>query len=140
MSGFPYHWYDFFRFHRDILTGLTAKNDPHFYESKWYEWPLVSRPIWYAFDCEGTAPEKVRGVFLGGNPLILWTGLVAVIASIIRVFRDKAREPFWLVSLYLGLWLFWIFLPRRVSFFYYYYPSVLILTFLIVDTLRSSNT
>ena len=68
MKGFPYHGYDLIRLHQDIINGLTAKNDPHFYESKWYQWPFMVRSIWYAFDRDGTHLENIRGVFLIGNP------------------------------------------------------------------------
>lgn len=93
---------------------------PHTYQSNWWDWPLIGRPIWYLYEpVEGVW----RGVFLVGNPAIMWGGLAAVAACL------WSRKPALLLAA--GLWLFafgmWIVIPKQLGFYYYYYlPAVML--------------
>lgn len=44
---------------------------PHNYQSDWWSWPLMLRPIWYFYEPDQGAQ---RGVLLIGNPAIMWGG------------------------------------------------------------------
>ena len=106
---------------------LRVVND-HPYMSRWWQWPLLLRPIWYAFDKEGVRGEWVRGVILLGNPWVMFTGLLALAACLWGWIRDRRRDgfvvAFWFACLYLG----WMVIPRKVAFYYYYYPAGMVLT------------
>jgi len=58
-----------FRFH----AGLTAT---HPYQSHWWSWPLLLRPIWYEF--EEVQKGFYRGVLAIGNPVLWWFSLAAL--------------------------------------------------------------
>lgn len=98
---------------------------PHNYQSDWWSWPLMLRPIWYFYEPDQGAQ---RGVLLIGNPAIMWGGLVAVAACWWAGLRDKAGAPLtaailWTVSL--GVWAM---IPKSLGFYYYYYLPGIILS------------
>lgn len=95
----------------------------HTYQSDWWQWPLIGRPIWYLYE----RVDVLRGVLLIGNPAIMWGGLLAVLACIVGGVRS--RDP--RLLLVTGLWIFsygiWAVIPKKIGFYYYYYMSALFL-------------
>nr|MDD6336517.1 phospholipid carrier-dependent glycosyltransferase [bacterium] len=120
--GLQYVWdaqINMYRYH----SGLTAT---HPFQSPWYSWPLVIRPIWY-YQGSGLPQGQVASIAAFGNPIIWWTGLAAVIWGIVRVFSHKGPAPergvpFLLVSMaaQLAPWI----LVTRCVFIYHYFASV----------------
>ncbi len=45
---------------------------PHHYSSKWWEWPIMKKPIYY-----WTGKEK--RIYLVGNPVVWWGGFFILI-------------------------------------------------------------
>jgi dolichyl-phosphate-mannose--protein O-mannosyl transferase len=94
------------------------------------DWPLMTRPIWYAFDKEGSgADEKVRGVILLGNPLIMWAGLVALVGCAWGWISTRGRQAFLILAFYFMFYASWALIPRKIEFYYYYYPAGMVLSF-----------
>jgi len=109
------------------LDGQKRVVNSHPYMSQFWDWILMRRPIWYAFDKEGPSGETVRGVVLLGNPVIMWGGLVAIVALAIEVVRKRSWIPALILYFYLGFAFCWIAIPRKVAFYYYYYPAAMML-------------
>lgn len=116
----------FISFQADMYGDQLRVVGTHPYMSQWKDWPLMSRPIWYAFDQDGAGIH--RCVLLLGNPLIMWGGLLALVACAYGVVRDRSREGFLVLFFYLGLFASWMIIPRKVSFYYYYYPAGMVLS------------
>jgi dolichyl-phosphate-mannose-protein mannosyltransferase len=109
----PLQW----RMYSDQLRVVNS----HPYMSQWTDWPLIKRPIWYAFDSE---PDGIiRGVLLIGNPFIMWTGLVGIAVCLWGFLRFRSREAFLIFVFYFTSVASWILIPRKISFYYYYYPA-----------------
>lgn len=127
-------------FQARMLDGQKRVVNTHPYMSSFWDWITMRRPIWYAFDKEGPQHETVRGVLLLGNPLIMWGGLLAILALIVDLFRRRSTAAFLILYFYLGFALCWIVIPRKVAFYYYYYPAGMMLglalTYWIVKTRR----
>lgn len=113
------------------LTGLFAQQwemyqlqtqvlKAHTYQSSWWSWPLMLRPIWYFYEWDRGAQ---RGVLLIGNPLIMWGGLVAVAACYWAWFRDKAIRPLAVALLWTASLAIYIVIPKSLGFYYYYHLS-----------------
>ncbi len=100
----------------------------HPYTSTWLDWPLLSRPIWYAYDHEIIRKNFVRGVLLLGNPLIMWSGLLAILVCLRDWLRTRNRTPFLICFFYFTFYVCWILIPRKISFYYYYYPAGMMLS------------
>jgi dolichyl-phosphate-mannose--protein O-mannosyl transferase len=97
---------------------------PHTYQSQWWQWPQIDRPIWYLYERVGGV---LRGVLLVGNPAIMWGGLLAVLACLVGGLR--ARDP--RLLLVAGLWILafgiWVVIPKKIGFYYYYYMPAMFL-------------
>lgn len=92
----------------------------HTYQSDWWTWPLMIRPIWYLYEHTDGA---MRGVLMLGNPAILWGGLAAVLACLWAGRRDGRVLTAGL--LWVAAYLPWVIIPKSLGFFYYYYvPSI----------------
>jgi dolichyl-phosphate-mannose--protein O-mannosyl transferase len=111
--------------HQLVIYGQqTQPLAPHTYQSQWWQWPQIERPIWYLYE---RVDGALRGVLLVGNPAIMWGGLVAVLACLAGGIR--ARDPRLLLAG--GLWIFaygiWVLIPKKIGFYYYYYMPAMFL-------------
>ncbi|MGI4732796.1 MAG: phospholipid carrier-dependent glycosyltransferase [Janthinobacterium lividum] len=101
---------------------------PHPYQSAWWTWPLMIRPIWYLYE---PADGAQRGILMLGNPAVLWSGLVAVPLCLWAGLRPNpgtggdarlaAVAMLWIASV-----LMWAFIPKSLGFFYYSYLSTIL--------------
>ena len=120
-------------FQRFMYAQQTQVLPPHPYQSAWWTWPLMIRPIWYLYE---RADDAQRGILLLGNPAVLWGGLVAVTACLWAGIRERnARLP-----AAAGLWVFslaiWALIPKSLGFFYYYHLSSIWLALPIAGALE----
>jgi len=122
-EGSKKSFWDLFTMQKKMWEGQLRVVTAHPYMSTWPDWPLLKRPIWYAFDKEGEKDAFVRGVILLGNPLIMWSGVLAVLLCLRDWIAERRREAFLITAFYAALYLCWIIIPRKVSFYYYYYPA-----------------
>ncbi len=105
-------------------AGLTST---HPYSSAYYTWPYLGKPVWLLVD-DLAAPGVRSSISLMGNPLIWWSGLVAMAALLWRTLGRLGAVGVFLSGAYLTQFLPWA-LIDRVTFLYHYFPS---LTFLIL--------
>jgi dolichyl-phosphate-mannose-protein mannosyltransferase len=125
----PVGFWDLFAMQKKMYEGQLRVVNQHPYMSQWPDWPLLKRPIWYAFDKEGAEQDTVRGVILLGNPLVMWSGLVAIAYCAWSWVRTRSREAFLILAFYVAFYASWALIPRKVAFFYYYYPAGMVLSF-----------
>ena len=128
-------WELLWDFQWTMLSGQKSVGGNHPYMSQWWSWPIMMRPIWYAFDQDPQAREWTRGVVLLGNPAIMWGGLVAIAWSAYEAVRagwaKLAQNEILLQILYWGCLLSWALIPRKLTFYYYYYPNGILLGFFL---------
>ena len=62
----------------------SALKADHPYSSKWYEWPIMTRPIWYY---SGTIGNLREGISAFGNPLVWWAGIPAAFYMLYLLWR-----------------------------------------------------
>ncbi|OWK28812.1 putative dolichyl-phosphate-mannose--protein mannosyltransferase [Sphingomonas dokdonensis] len=124
-------------FQFDMFERQTQVLPAHAYQSNWWTWPLLIRPIWYLYEpVDGTQ----RGILLIGNPLIMWGGLVAVAACWIGWVRNGSPRLFAAAWLWTGSLAIWAVIPKSLGFYYYYFPSSVFLAVplaLMLDHWRS---
>ncbi len=107
-----------FNYHKSVF-------DSHPYESPWYQWPLMLKPIWYflgEYEPEGT----ISSIAAFGNPAVWWPGLAAMLWLAVRAARGYGRQDkrIYIVLLgYLSNFLPWVLVPRT-TFIYHYFASV----------------
>lgn len=112
-------------FQLEMYALQTEILHPHPYQSSWWTWPLMIRPIWYFYEPDLDAVR--RGVLLLGNPVVLWGGLVAVAACWVAAIRERAARPLAVALLWTASLAIWAAIPKSLGFFYYYYLSALFL-------------
>jgi dolichyl-phosphate-mannose--protein O-mannosyl transferase len=105
----------------DLQTQILA---PQTYQEKWYTWPLIQRPIWAFYEYYDGAQ---RGVLVIGNPLIMWGGLLGVIACMVAWFRSRAIVPLVMALLWFASLAIYIVIPKSLGFYYYYHLSAIFL-------------
>ncbi|MBC7429372.1 MAG: phospholipid carrier-dependent glycosyltransferase [Bacteriovorax sp.] len=108
----------------------------HPYASPWYTWPIMIRPIWYEF-IQSVNHFSFRGVVLLGNPLQMFLGAISVTWILINI-KKVSKITSAILILFLSSWLVWAITPRKLSFFYYYFPSAIFYSFLIPLCIRES--
>lgn len=105
---------------RDMFQYHANLTDTHYYASRWYEWPVMVRPVfYYAGIISDTLSE---GISAFGNPLVWWAGIPAFIYMLYLVVRQKDRIALFLCIAYLAQYLPWVFVDR-CTFIYHYFPS-----------------
>lgn len=104
----------------DMYAAQTQVLASHNYQSDWWSWPLMLRPIWFFYELDQGA---WRGVLLIGNPVIMWGGLLAVIACLIAWFRERAIRPLAVALLWTASLAIYVVIPKSLGFYYYYHLS-----------------
>ena len=94
----------------------------HPFASSWWEWPFMKRPVWYYSGKEMASGMKSTIVAMG-NPLIWWTGIFTLLASVVISLkrRDKAVYMLWIA--YFSQYIPWMLVPRE-TFLYHYFAMV----------------
>ena len=115
----------FIAYHQRMLELQAMTVERHPYQSRWLDWVLNLRAIWYLYE---NVDGAQRGVMLIGNPLTMLAGLPALawcgVAGIFRRHRP-ALAVFVLYAVSLGMW--W-FTAKPVQFYYHYFlPSCFLL-------------
>ncbi len=93
----------------------------HAYQSAWYQWPVIQRPILYYL--EDVTDTLKSGISSMGNPLVWWVGILAFMYMIYLICKDKDRTAGFLCVGYMAQYLPWM-LVSRCTFIYHYFPSV----------------
>ena len=98
----------------------------HSYQSAAWQWPFLIRPVWFHVDYQ---PAAIANIYNLGNPIIFWSGLLALIQGL--SFANAKVNPYWyfLIS-YLGLWLPFLASPR-IMFLHHYLPALSVLTVIL---------
>lgn len=132
----PMRFGDLIPFQFDMLDRQRQVLPPHTYQSDWWTWPIMLRPIWYLWEpVEGVQ----RGILLLANPVLAWGGLVLVAVLAWRAFADRSLRLAAPVALWLGSVLVWAVIPKSLGFYYYHYLSTIWLVIVVavaVDRLR----
>jgi dolichyl-phosphate-mannose-protein mannosyltransferase len=101
----------------------TTVTNP-FLISPWYSWPLNLKP-------------QRSLSYLVGNPVITWTGLLALALCLRRFWKELALPEALVLLLFAANFLQWAVTPQSGLYYYYYYPCVMVLGMAIAVALRS---
>jgi dolichyl-phosphate-mannose-protein mannosyltransferase len=107
----------------------TVLGSEHPYSSRWYQWPIIYRPIWFY---SGTViPDTIKeGISSFGNPAVWWMGIPAFIYMVYLSIVKRDRKAMFLAIAYLAQYVPWIPISR-LTFIYHYFPCVPFVTMMI---------
>jgi predicted membrane-bound dolichyl-phosphate-mannose-protein mannosyltransferase/Gpi18-like mannosyltransferase len=107
--------------------------------SPWWSWPLDLKPTWfYGHDFADTRTGAV--IYNGGNPLLFWAGIPALIYVGIQAWRRRSMALVLIVIAFAFQFLPWTRI-ERATFMYHYFTAVLFamvaVAYALDDLLRS---
>ncbi len=102
-----------------------AHSHPLMAQASWYSWPFMSELTWLHVN------SATSGVVMLGNPIIMWTGLLAMVLCIASAIRRRSAEAQFISVFYLGMLFFWAIIPRKNLFYYYYFPPAMMFSYAI---------
>ncbi|MFN2459568.1 MAG: phospholipid carrier-dependent glycosyltransferase, partial [Candidatus Velthaea sp.] len=105
----------------------------HPYASKWWQWPLLIKPISYYYHdfrvgAATADPTRccLQEILALPNPFVWWLGLISVPAVAALAWIERNKGYALLVGAYVLQWLPWIGSPR-IAFEYHFYPNLSII-------------
>lgn len=123
---------------KKMLEVNSATSYEHYYCSPWYEWPVLYRGIMY--DWINLPDGKHSCVYLFGNPLVYWIGLLSIIIGLFYCDRlmhlyftpyglsSAQQTMYYALSLclfgYFDNLLPYVWLVKRPTYVYHYHPSL----------------
>ncbi len=110
-----------FNYHSSLVS-------QHPYSSRWYQWPLMTRPIWYYSGMAGAT--QYEGISSFGNPLVWWAGIPAFFYMLYRGIAYRDRKSGFLTVGYLAQYVPWFFVSRT-TYIYHYFPCVPFVTLML---------
>ena len=131
LSYFPYRVYDptydlndWWRAQLHMLNYHSGLEATHSFESRWYAWPLMLRPVWYFMS--RTAPAGTYASIAGfGSPVVWWGGTLALGALAWRQASGKgSRSGGAVLVMFAAQVLPWV-LVTRCTFLYHYFPGAM---------------
>ncbi len=114
---------DMFVYHSDTVVSST-----HPFSSRWYEWIIMKRPIFYY---SGTVSDGIKeGISSFGNPAVWWFGIPVFSYMVYNTIQKKDKTAFFILIGYLAQLVSWIPVTRS-TYIYHYFPSVPFVTLMI---------
>jgi dolichyl-phosphate-mannose-protein mannosyltransferase len=130
--------FDIWEAQRKIFSDNTTTSiGDHPYMSAWPSWPLLVRPVWFLFEKVGD--DRFQAVVFLGNPLVLWPALAALAVCLRDWIVARRADAFLILAFYLGPWMAWAVLTRKIAFLYYYLPSATVASLALVYVLTRGN-
>lgn len=118
-------------FHKNLRT-------PHPYQSRWWSWLYIARPVWYYYK---EVAGKVVGVIALGNPVLWWASIPAMLGALWLIVRRRYGVLLLPLMAFLAAYLPWSIIGRT-EFQYYVVggvPFMFILLAFWLDRFLSSN-
>lgn len=125
----------FWRTQIQMYITHTAPMKPHNYESKWFTWPILYRPIWFKYEAVQGEHLAQTTLFIG-NPWLAWCGILALLFCLYDFIKRRSWVPGLIVAFFLCSYLGWSVVTRQVQFLYYYLPAYLMLGYACIYSLR----
>ncbi len=123
-------WQKFIELNKAMYTYNANLKDRHPDESRWYEWPLDRKPIWFwTKNIPSVNSNKVGNIYLFGNPIVYFLAIVGIVFTFgVFLISLAERKTYFLTSLilvgYFSNLLPFIFISRA-TFIYHYFPSLI---------------
>ena len=123
-------WQKFSELNKTMLSASAGLTTEHPFGSRWYSWPLNSKPVYYwnQETIDGFPGWKAK-IYFSGNPALWWLAGFGVIFTLLAASTKKGRRHLKPISYILLLGYFANLLPfifiKRVTFLYHYLPSLI---------------
>ena len=142
LSFMPNYWlgwwggaWSLFHYYHEVLWNLgqmSLTTNP--FVSPWWSWPLMLRaPLYWHGQADG---EMTTVIWAGGNPILWWTSLCALVITIVREIRSPTvSRSFLLIGYFSYIGALSV---SRHPFFLYIYMTPLYLQYLMLAALLAN--
>jgi dolichyl-phosphate-mannose-protein mannosyltransferase len=92
----------------------------HPYASKFQQWPVMSKPILYAYDDYG--PGQKSAIYMVGNPVVWWVGAAAIFMMLWLTMSKMiplTKESAFVFAGYIAAWLPFALITRALFLYHY---------------------
>ena len=111
----------------------STLTERHAFESTWYQWPIMYKPVWYYVGYYG---GNLKGTIVGiGNPIIWWFGILASLYVLIKTIIKRESHNFFILVFILCTFVPYIFIGRAM-FMYHYFPTLPFIMLAIVSLVK----
>ena len=120
---YQFHMYDY---HSRLISS-------HPYSSPWWSWPVDYKPMCYSREIHD---GMFRSITAFGNPAIFWMGTLSLAYLLYSVIKQRSLEGFFILLVFSGLYLPYIFVGRLMFIYHFYYAVpflILSLVYMIRD-------
>ena len=111
----------FIKYQQAMYQYHSTLKASHPYTSKWYEWPIMKRPLWFyisRFD-----DNTIGTIACMGNPAIWWLSIATAIYTLIYTIITRNKEGAILIVMIAITW-FTYALIGRIMFIYHYFITL----------------
>lgn len=123
----------FIKYQKAMYDYHSKLEATHPYTSKWYEWPIMKRPLWFyigRFD-----NDKIGTIACMGNPAIWWLSTATAIFTLIYTIIKKDKEGLIILVMIIATWITYAFIGR-IMFIYHYFITLPYMMLTIVFTIN----
>ena len=121
-----------FSYHFNLQAGHPAA-------SPWWSWPLDLKPVWF-YGSSAWDGNLVAAIYNGGNPVLFWAGVPAIIACGVLAWRRRSAALVLIVAAFAFQFLPWTRI-ERATFQYHYLTAVVFamiaIAYLVDEALRN---
>ena len=110
----PWHPIDYQMYMIRLQDSVIKK---HTYMTVWWQWVIDYRGVWYLYEMVDGAQ---RGILLIGNPVSMWSGLLALVWCLWAGIRKQRHDALAFAVLYLAAIGMWVGNGKPVQFYYHY--------------------
>jgi len=114
----------------DYHSGLEAT---HSFQSDWWTWPLMIRPIWY-YDGKDLPEGMASTIASFGNPAIWWVGIGALFTAV-KAALKKNKAMIVVVVAIISQYIPWMMISRS-AFIYHFFPMVPFMILAVVYVIK----
>jgi len=117
-----------YNFHKTLVA-------THPFQSLWWEWPLMLKPVWFYVGSD--MPAGMTSTIVSfGNPAIWWVGIPAVAAAVVIAAVRRDRDMVVVFTAIASLYLPWT-QVTRIAFIYHFFPILPFVILCIVYVLKN---
>ena len=131
-------------YHNNSISGILKQisdmyyyhshlTETHPFQSAWYTWPIMYKPVWYYVGYYG---GNIKSTIVGiGNPVIWWSGILAFVSVLISAIKTRKKELLFILVFVLCNFLPYVFIGRAM-FMYHYFPTLPFIMLAIVAFIK----
>ena len=124
---------DILNYQKSMYRYHSGLESTHSFQSDWWTWPLMIRPIWY-YQGKDLAEGMASTIASFGNPAVWWAAVPAFFAAVRAAWR-KNKAMILIVIAVLSLYAPWILISRS-AFIYHFFPMVPFMMLAIVYVIK----